>query len=120
MKYAALFFFALITPFCFSQTTHNVIVHVNQPPTCHVVSTAQPTLETPDIYPNPASATLFIRAIEPGSAIEIRDAFSRPVYQELFVSQDNLTIDASAFARGVYVVITTKGKKVYTSRIVLR
>ena len=104
MKYILSTLFFLVSLHGFSQTTHNVTVHVNQPPQCTVVSTEK-NFEEPVLYPNPATRVLHLKNLASNSQVEIYDAMGRSVFTNFVESENTISINVEPFARGFYQVI---------------
>jgi photosystem II stability/assembly factor-like uncharacterized protein len=69
------------------------------------VSVPGPLTPRSNIYPNPASESVNITSIDPGSTIHLLDVLGREVLHGTVPPNDLLTLDVSHLAKGIYVAL---------------
>ena len=73
------------------------------------------------IFPNPATnlLTIALTMEETDSYISIHDASGRKIFEETSIHQNNITIDVSDFAKGIYFISVIEGEKVYRNKLIV-
>jgi len=73
-----------------------------------------------DVYPNPASEKLFIDIPKAAERLEIYDMQGKLIMQTAAIEVGVHSIDVSALAEGIYVVLVQTGDGVYKSKVEVR
>ncbi|MBP6456458.1 MAG: T9SS type A sorting domain-containing protein [Chitinophagaceae bacterium] len=73
-----------------------------------------------DVYPNPASNTLFVKGINGQLQIDLIDVLGRTVQQNSFSNIVNETsLDITNVTKGIYVLKISQGEKTITTQVVI-
>lgn len=80
-----------------------------------VVSVDENEMMAANIYPNPASGSIFVSEQKQDTQVRIFDATGKTVYQNLFAPAPSLRVDIAALHNGLYFMelASKKGKKVF-------
>lgn len=107
MKYI-LFLTTIIIGFTVqAQSTHHIIVPVNQPAECSVVT----GLETPNlfkVFPNPVSRAFIVESQLENAQISLVDLQGREVFSD-FSASGKIEVDVRRLKRGIYILKVVSG-----------
>ena len=73
------------------------------------------------IFPNPATNffTILLPLEEIVSSISIYNAMGSKIFEETSIHQNNITIDVSGYAKGIYFISVIEGEKVYKNKLIV-
>ncbi len=71
-----------------------------------------------DIYPNPANDFIFIRNSENIKSISISDISGKIISENEYKNSNEISIDISKMAKGIYFIKLTDNKNIFTKKII--
>lgn len=71
-----------------------------------------------DIYPNPANDFIFIRNLENIKSISISDISGKIISENEYKNSNEISIDISKMAKGIYFIKLTDNKNIFTKKII--
>lgn len=118
-KYIVTFLLCLAFIHSQAQTTHSVVVAVNQAPGCPIVSGLEET-EHIKVFPNPVNTTSFtIQSDLTDAMVQIHDLKGIVVWQD-HLDDNQLEVEASNFKSGVYIINILKEDRIHKMKIQIR
>jgi hypothetical protein len=97
---------------------YNLTEASNNPRTFNSALNVENISDNIDIYPNPANDFIFIRNSENIKSISISDISGKIISENEYKNSNEISIDISKMAKGIYFIKLTDNKNIFTKKII--